>query len=100
MKSPGNRWRLRFTARSGAGGVQVNTIAMRQGAALAALKCAGALGGPGNEDGIGAAARFQALSAVVSEDPSTVYVADNGVIRRLEVASRAVTTLWHEDLDL
>lgn len=60
---------------------------------------AGALGGPRNEDGIGAAARFQALSAVVSEDPNTVYVADNGVIRRLDVPSRAVTTLWHEDLD-
>jgi len=56
---------------------------------------AGALGGAGDLDGIGTAARFNGPSGVVSDGHGTLWVADTGshIIRQIVVATGAVTTL-------
>jgi sugar lactone lactonase YvrE len=56
---------------------------------------AGHLGGAGNTDGTGAAARFNAPRGLVSDGVGHLYVADNtnNVIREVTLATGAVTTL-------
>ena len=56
---------------------------------------AGAVGGSGRLDGIGAAARFRQPFAVTNDGAGTLYVADtyNATIRKVNVATGAVTTL-------
>lgn len=56
---------------------------------------AGALGGPGNVDGIGAEARFNTPVGVVADGLGAVYVADamNHTIRKVVLSTGAVTTL-------
>lgn len=55
----------------------------------------GELGGSGSADGIGAAARFDLPTGVVSDGAGNLYVADldNQTIRKVVVATGAVTTL-------
>jgi hypothetical protein len=56
---------------------------------------AGVLGGPGAQDGEGAAAQFYFPSGVASDGADNLYVADsaNNTIRKIAVATRATTTL-------
>jgi hypothetical protein len=56
---------------------------------------AGGLGGPGNVDGIGAAARFQAPRGIAVDGAGNLFVADiyNSTIRKVVIASGEVTTL-------
>jgi streptogramin lyase len=56
---------------------------------------AGKLGGPGDLDGIGSAARFTAPFAVASDGAGSLFVAeqDSHTIRRIDAANGAVTTL-------
>ena len=56
---------------------------------------AGVLGGPGAQDGEGAAAQFYFPSGVASDGADNLYVADsaNNTIRKIVVATRATTTL-------
>jgi hypothetical protein len=56
---------------------------------------AGGLGGPGNLDAVGAAARFNGPAGVASDGAGNCYVADssNHTIRKVVVATGAVTTL-------
>ena len=56
---------------------------------------AGGLGGPGNIDGIGAAARFWSPVGVASDGAGNLYVtsAGGGGIRKIVIATGAVTTI-------
>jgi hypothetical protein len=56
---------------------------------------AGVLGGPGAQDGEGAAAQFYFPSGVASYGAGNLFVADsaNNTIRKIAVATRATTTL-------
>jgi sugar lactone lactonase YvrE len=56
---------------------------------------AGALGGPGHADGVGADARFALPSGIASDGKGNLYVADqlSSTIRKVVVATGAVTTL-------
>jgi sugar lactone lactonase YvrE len=57
---------------------------------------AGVAGWPGgSSDGVGSAARFNNPTALVSDGNGGLFVADtdNGVIRRIDIASAAVTTI-------
>src|SRR5204863_356 len=56
---------------------------------------AGGLGGPGNIDGTGAAARFAKPYGVAADGAGNLFVADNqnNTIRRIVIATGAVTTL-------
>lgn len=56
---------------------------------------AGALGGIGNIDGMGPAARFNSLSGVAADGSGNLYVADAGscTIRKVVVATGMVSTL-------
>jgi len=56
---------------------------------------AGQIGGPGNADGTGAAARFSGPFGVASDGAGNIYVADsnNHAIRRVVLATGAVTTI-------
>ena len=55
----------------------------------------GGLGGAGNVDGTGPAARFYGPSTVAADGAGSLYVADanNSTIRKVVVATGAVTTL-------
>jgi streptogramin lyase len=55
---------------------------------------AGQPGGPGNLDGVGKAARFNAPRGIASDSSGNVYVADalNHCIRRIDASTQAVTT--------
>ena len=55
---------------------------------------AGAAQVPGGVDGIGDAARFNLPNGIVYDGKGSLYVADtdNGAIRRIEIATRGVTT--------
>ena len=54
---------------------------------------AGGLGGPGNVDGTGTAARFGFPRGPASDGAGNFYVADTGTIRKIVIATGAVTTL-------
>jgi hypothetical protein len=54
---------------------------------------AGGLGGPGNIDGMGAAARFVYPGGMASDGAGNFYVSDSGSIRKIVIATGAVTTL-------
>jgi hypothetical protein len=56
---------------------------------------AGGLGGPGDKDGIGAAARFSSPASVTTDGTGSLFVADeeSHTIRRIDIATGAVTTL-------
>ncbi len=56
---------------------------------------AGALGGPGNLDGIGATARFDTPLGLAWDGAGNLFVADsgNGTIRKVAIATATVTTL-------
>jgi sugar lactone lactonase YvrE len=56
---------------------------------------AGAPGVSGSADGIGPAASFDSVTSVASDGAGNLYVADffNGLIRRVEIATGAVTTI-------
>jgi sugar lactone lactonase YvrE len=56
---------------------------------------AGALGGVGNVDGVGSAARFSGPAGVASDGAGHLYVADtnNQLIRQLTLSTGAVTTI-------
>ena len=54
---------------------------------------AGGLGGDGNIDGVGDAARFEQLAGIVSDGNGTLYLADYRSVRAFEVATRRVTTI-------
>ena len=56
---------------------------------------AGALGGPGNVDGTGAAARFNHPNGVALDGAGNLYVADtnNSTIRKIQLANATVTTM-------
>jgi hypothetical protein len=55
---------------------------------------AGGLGGPGEADGAGAAARFSSPNAVISDGQGTVYVSDLGgcTIRKIDLVNGDPTT--------
>jgi sugar lactone lactonase YvrE len=56
---------------------------------------AGTPGVSGNADGVGAAASFDTVISLASDGAGNLYVADfvNGLIRRVEIATGAVTTI-------
>jgi DNA-binding beta-propeller fold protein YncE len=56
---------------------------------------AGTAGMTGNADGIGAAARFNSPSGLAADGAGNLFIADNhnATIRKLELASAAVTTV-------
>src|SRR5262249_43935766 len=56
---------------------------------------AGGLGGQGNADGLGAAARFTSPYGIVVDPDGNLYVADqnNASIRKIEIGSDRVTTV-------
>ena len=53
---------------------------------------AGQFNSPGNANGVGTAARFQALGDITG-DGTYLYVAANNAVRRIEIATATVTTL-------
>jgi sugar lactone lactonase YvrE len=53
---------------------------------------AGGLGGPGNVDGTGAAARFMGPGGIVGDGAGNLYAADGYTIRKVVIASGTVTT--------
>jgi hypothetical protein len=53
----------------------------------------GTAGSPGSADGIGAAAQLSDPHAVAGDGAGNLYVADGNVIRKIVIATRAVTTL-------
>jgi len=54
---------------------------------------AGALGGAGRVDDVGADARFNGLSALAWDGAGNLYVSDNRAIRKIALATGAVTTI-------
>ena len=56
---------------------------------------AGQPGGPGNEDGVGTAARFNNPSGIATDGAGNLFVADsaNHLIRQIAIATGVVTTL-------
>jgi hypothetical protein len=64
------------------------------GTALPSLgRLAGGLGGPGNLDGTGAAARFYNAAALHNDGMGNLYVAEGSIVRKLVMATGAVTTV-------
>src|SRR5262249_25758481 len=53
----------------------------------------GKLGGTGNIDGVGSAARFGFIEKVFTSDGARLFVSDNDAIRLLLIDSRVLTTL-------
>ena len=80
------------TGSGGATGI-VGAAGQPGGAGLSLL--AGEIGGPGTADGNGTTARFYFPVAVVTDGAGNLYVADsvNGTIRKIAIATGAVTTL-------
>jgi hypothetical protein len=54
---------------------------------------AGAAGQDGSTDGTGAAARFHQPAAIVADGTGNLFVSDNNTIRKIVIATAAVTTL-------
>lgn len=54
---------------------------------------AGAIGGPGNVDGVGRAARFEEPWAIASDGADALYVVDDRTIRKVSVSTGNVTTI-------
>jgi hypothetical protein len=85
-------------AADGAGNVYVadynnKTIRKIVVATGAVTTFAGKAGQPGNTDGTGTTARFTGVDGVASDGAGTLYVLDNGTVRRIAIDSATVSTV-------